>query len=53
MNDGNPLIADVGIVVLAEEPYAEGVGDAADISLTDLEIDLIEKVREQSNSDGC
>ena len=31
--DGSPLIADVGIVVLAEDPYAEGVGDAADISL--------------------
>jgi len=49
-SDGNQLIADVGIVVLAEEPYAEGVGDAADISLTDLEIDLIEKVRKQSSS---
>jgi len=32
--DDKQLIADVGIVVLAEQPYAEGVGDAADISLT-------------------
>jgi len=48
--DGNPLIADVGIVVLAEEPYAEGVGDAADISLLDSEIELIEKAHEQSRS---
>lgn len=49
-DNGSQLIADVGIVVLAEEPYAEGVGDAADISLTELEIDLLNKVREQSKS---
>jgi beta-glucosidase len=48
--DGNPLIADVGIVVIAEDPYAEGVGDAADISLTRSELELIEKTREQSKS---
>ncbi len=30
-SEGNPLVADVGIVVLAEEPYAEGVGDTANI----------------------
>ena len=33
--DGNPMVADVGIVVLAEKPYAEGIGDKADISLSD------------------
>ena len=48
--DGNPLIADAGIVVLAEKPYAEGVGDTADISLTDSEIKLLTKVKEQSKS---
>lgn len=48
--DGNPLIADVGIVALAEEPYAEGIGDAADISLSVSEIELIEKANEQSRS---
>jgi len=48
--DGNPLIADVGIVVLAEEPYAEGVGDAADISLKKSELELIQITHEQSNS---
>jgi beta-glucosidase len=45
---GNPLIADVGIVVLAENPYAEGVGDAADIALTKAELELLERTRKQS-----
>ena len=48
--EGNPLVADVGIVVLAEKPYAEGVGDKADISLTKEETDLIIRMGEQSNS---
>jgi beta-glucosidase len=48
--NGKPLIADVGIVVLAEKPYAEGVGDAADISLAKSEIALIKQTREQSKS---
>jgi beta-glucosidase len=47
---GNPLIADTGIVVLAEKPYAEGVGDLKDISLQDQEIKLIEAVRKQSKT---
>jgi len=47
---GNQQIADVGIVVLAENPYAEGVGDRADISLTNNEIDLLTEVRKQSKS---
>jgi len=47
---GNQLIADVGVVVLAEEPYSEGVGDSADISLTENEIQLLNNVREQSKS---
>lgn len=47
---GNPLIAEVGIVVLSEDPYAEGVGDAADISLTANELRLLEDVRRQSNA---
>jgi beta-glucosidase len=48
--NGEPLIADVGVVVLAEQPYAEGVGDAADISLTETEITLLEQTRKQSKS---
>jgi beta-glucosidase len=48
--DGNPLSADVGIVVLAEAPYAEGAGDAADLSLTDDELELLQKVKGQSQA---
>jgi beta-glucosidase len=47
---GNSLLADVGIVVLAEKPYAEGVGDAEDISLTDQEIQLLTDVKKQSRT---
>ena len=48
--NGNPLIADAGIVVLAEQPYTEGQGDAADISLTDNELALLQKVKGQSRA---
>jgi beta-glucosidase len=44
------LMADVGIVVLAEPPYAEGVGDQADLSLNDTEIQLITETKKQSKS---
>ena len=47
---GSPLIADVGIVVLAEPPYAEGVGDQADLSLNDSEVKLITETQKQSKS---
>jgi beta-glucosidase len=47
-SDGNPLIADTGIVVIAEQPYAEGVGDRADLSLSAEESSLISKVSKQS-----
>ena len=47
---GTPLVADIGIVVLAESPYAEGLGDQADLSLTDAEIQLITETKEQSKS---
>ncbi len=48
--DGSPLVADVGIVVLSENPYAEGVGDAADISLRGNELKLLADMRKQSKS---
>ena len=48
--DGNPLVADIGIVVLAEKPYAEGVGDRADLSLSDGEVQLLEDTKKQSRS---
>ena len=41
--DGD-AIAPVGIVFLAEKPYAEGVGDRADLALSTGDIALIERV---------
>lgn len=37
--------ADVGIVVVGEKPYAEGLGDRADLRLTAADAELIERVR--------
>jgi beta-glucosidase len=48
--DGNPLVADVGIVILAEKPYAEGVGDRADISLSENEVRLLEDTKKHSRN---
>jgi beta-glucosidase len=41
-------IADVGIVVVGEMPYAEGVGDRANLSLSAADAALIEAMRAQS-----
>ncbi|MGD2206031.1 MAG: glycoside hydrolase family 3 N-terminal domain-containing protein [Anaerolineae bacterium] len=38
-------LADVGIVVLSEEPYAEGEGDQADLTLPDADVALLARVR--------
>ncbi|PYE50565.1 glycoside hydrolase family 3 protein [Deinococcus yavapaiensis] len=35
----------VGVVVVAEEPYAEGMGDRADLGLRPEHLDVIERVR--------
>jgi beta-glucosidase len=45
---GVPRMAEVGIVVVAEPPYAEGVGDRADLTLPDADAVLIDHVRAQS-----
>jgi beta-glucosidase len=37
--------ADVGIVVVAERPYAEGVGDSSTLSLPSEDVALVAKVR--------
>jgi beta-glucosidase len=37
--------ADVGIVVVAERPYAEGVGDSSTLPLPDQDVALLAKVR--------
>lgn len=41
----NEIIADVGIVVLSEPPYAEGEGDSANLRLSTADIALVERVR--------
>ena len=40
--------AEIGIVVIAEQPYAEGMGDQADLTLSDEDRELIARVAAQS-----
>jgi len=47
-NESESAIADVGIVVVGEMPYAEGVGDREDLALSEDDIAVIERVREKS-----
>lgn len=44
---GSLLNADVGIVVVGEQPYAEGEGDAADLTLVQKDRSILERVRER------
>ena len=50
LSDGNndQKVAEVGLVVLGEMPYAEGLGDRADLSLSEADIALIEGMRRLS-----
>jgi beta-glucosidase len=48
-DNSDPLMADVGIVVVGERPYAEGVGDSNDLSLSEADIAAIERTRERSH----
>jgi beta-glucosidase len=41
-------MADVGIVVVGEQPYAEGVGDASDLNLSQLDVQAITNLRTHS-----
>jgi beta-glucosidase len=45
---GAPQKADVGIVVVAEKPYAEGVGDESDPKLSQKDVVLIEQMRQRA-----
>jgi beta-glucosidase len=47
-SQGAPAMADVGIVVIAEPPYAEGVGDRADLSLPKSDLVLLDQMRSRS-----
>ncbi|HTP08416.1 MAG TPA: glycoside hydrolase family 3 N-terminal domain-containing protein [Anaerolineae bacterium] len=46
---GSPAKADVGIVVVAEKPYAEGVGDEADPKLSQKDVVLIEQMHQRAD----
>ncbi len=41
-------MADVGIAVVGERPYAEGKGDKADLTLTRADVNAISRLREHS-----
>jgi beta-glucosidase len=41
------VIADVGIAVVGETPYAEGAGDNKELSLSSADVNLIAKMRER------
>lgn len=43
---GRPAVADVGIAVVGEEPYAEGLGDREDLSLSPEDIAVLDRLRE-------
>jgi len=45
---GQPLVAEVGIAVVGEAPYAEGRGDRADLSLSPDHVNLINRVKARS-----
>ncbi len=45
---GQPAVAEVGIAVVGESPYAEGAGDRADLSLTAADVALIQAMRQRS-----
>ncbi|MBN1449532.1 MAG: glycoside hydrolase family 3 C-terminal domain-containing protein [Anaerolineales bacterium] len=41
-------MADIGILVVGEQPYAEGVGDASDLSLSQTDMQVITNLRAHS-----
>lgn len=43
--DGQPIEADVAVVVIAEPPYAEGKGDRVDLTLPKTDRELIARVK--------
>jgi beta-glucosidase len=45
---GSVAKADVGLVVVAEKPYAEGVGDEVDPKLSQKDVVLIEQMRQHA-----
>jgi beta-glucosidase len=45
--DFGDRVADIGIVVLAEPPYAEMTGDRADLTLPPKDVELVKRMRSQ------
>jgi len=45
--NGSEAHADIGIVVVGEDPYAEYMGDSADLALTTRDIGLINNLRDK------
>lgn len=45
---GGQLLADASIAVVAERPYAEGVGDSADLALPPEDIAMVQRMRSSS-----
>ncbi len=45
---GRQLLADVGVAVAAERPYAEGVGDSADLALPPADLAMVQRMRDSS-----
>jgi beta-glucosidase len=48
--DGNPIIADVGIVVIGEYPYSEWEGDNAFLNIDRADVAVINRMRERSET---
>lgn len=48
-DSGEAIRAEVGIVVVGETPYAEGVGDSDDLTLTSGHLSAIENMREYAD----
>jgi len=46
--DGGQLLADTSIAVVAERPYAEGVGDSADLALPPADLAMVQRMRVSS-----
>ncbi|MEQ8676343.1 MAG: glycoside hydrolase family 3 N-terminal domain-containing protein [Aggregatilineales bacterium] len=47
-DDGNPIIADVGVVVIGERPYAEWFGDDLLLNIPRVDNTMLERVAAQS-----
>ena len=47
--NGDPLTADVAIVIIGERPYAEGMGDDGELKLEGTDLRVLRKVQERAD----